>query len=149
MHSDFWKTLLRAMAYNLIWYIPLFITVVCYFSIPSASDAFHNVTNIFKGFGKHFWVLFFSPAAYLFFSTEIESILLPFQMMLLIPIYFERSEWRFRKKILLSTLTVIGLYIAMLLLQVIIWGSFPHINDVDGSRLRLIPFVPWPNQPLF
>jgi hypothetical protein len=137
----------RTMGFNLLWYVPLGVWVVFYFIIPNAVSGFHNVALVFRRFT---WSLFFSPSAYVFFGAVFTSIFLPFQLFLMVPAFFDSEVLAYRRPYLWSLCMVITIAISAILLQAIIWGSFPLPADKDDYiHLRMIPFIPWPDMPLF
>ncbi len=44
-------------------------------------------------------------------------------------------------------MAIAGTFVVATLVEAIIWGSFPLEFDQAGiGRLRLIPFIPWPDR---
>lgn len=44
------------------------------------------------------------------------------------------------------TLIVVAIFVLPFVTDFLIWGSFPFSIDNNGiSRLRMIPFIPWPD----
>lgn len=141
------RSLFSTMRTNLIWYIPLGAVVLYYFVIPNITSGYHNVTLIFKHFS---WLLFISPAAYVFFSCVVASVFLPIQLILMVAMFFDREFPAYSRRYLWSSVVVVGIAVACFILQVIIWGSFPLLVDHEGYiHVRMIPFLPWPESPLF
>ena len=141
------RSLFSSMRTNLIWYIPLSVAVLFYFVIPDITSGYHNVMLVFSRFS---WLVFISPAAYVFFSCVLASVFLPVQLMLIVPLFFNRESSTFGRRYLWSAGVVVGIAVACFILQVIIWGSFPLPVDSEGYiRIRMIPFLPWPESPLF
>ena len=135
------------MRANLIWYVPLSAAVVFYFVISNAVTGYNNIALVFHQFT---WAIFISPSAYLFFSCILATVFLPLQLLLMIPAFFDRSTPRYGQRYLLSFAIVVGIAVACFILQIIIWGSFPLPVDQDGYiHVRMIPFLPWPDTPLF
>jgi len=135
------------MRTNLIWYIPVSAGMVFYFVIPNAVSGYHNITLVFHHFT---WGIFISPAADLFFSCVLASVFLPLTLLLIIPAFFDPGASGYNRRYLLSFAFFIGIPVVCLILQVIIWGSFPLSVDQEGyTHLRMIPFLPWPETPLF
>ncbi len=135
------------MSANLIWYIPLSAAVVFYLAIPNAESGYHNVALTFSRFT---WAIFISPSAYLFFSSVLASVFLPLQLLLLIPAFFDPSNSGYGRRYVVSFGLIAGIAVSCVIFQVVIWGSFPLPTDQDGSiHLRMIPFLPWPEAPLF
>jgi len=53
---------------------------------------------------------------------------------------------RDRQRWLFSGALVAGIFLLPFVTEALVWGSFPFIIDDQGiSRLRMIPFVPWPS----
>lgn len=132
---------------NLLWYIPLSIAVFAYFVIPSISSGYHNITLVIHRFS---WLIFVSPAAYLFFSCVLASVFVPVRIMLLIPAFFDPQTRTYNRRYAWSVSAVVGIAVVCFILQVIIWGSFPLPVDHEGYiHVRTIPFIPWPEMPMF
>jgi hypothetical protein len=140
--------LTRTMRLNLLWYIPLFTAVVACFIIPDITSGYHNIVIVFHRFD---WFIFCSPAAYLFFSSVLASVLFPVQMMLMILTFFADAQTSlYHRRYLYSFAVVVGIALVCIILQVLIWGSFPLPTDNAGYiHFRMIPFFPWPEPPLF
>lgn len=135
------------MRANLLWYIPLCALAVGVLVIPGIVSGYHNVLIVFHRFS---WLILVSPAAYVFFSCVLGSVLVPIQMMVAIPAFFDPEATAYRRRYLWSVGVVLGATVACFLLQVIIWGSFPTPVGHDGYiHVRMIPFLPWPQSPLF
>jgi hypothetical protein len=73
-------------------------------------------------------------------------------MMLWLPICFANhpdNPW-YPKRHLMAVVTPVMVILAVILLQVILCGSYPLGYDADGTeRLRMIPFIPWPDRPFW
>lgn len=137
---------MKAMWGNLLWYIPLSVAVLAYFIIPNITSGYHNVALVFHRFS---WLIFVSPAAYLFFSGVLASVFVPAQMMLIIPVFFDPDTPAYRRRYLWSVTIVVGIAVVCFILQIVIWGSFPLPVDHEGYiHVRMIPFLPWPETPL-
>ena len=75
---------------------------------------------------------------------------LPLQLLLMIPRFFDTNVPANTKDYFWSLVVAVVIVLSAILLQAIIWGSFPLPVDKDGYiHLRMIPFVPWPDSPLF
>lgn len=145
--SSFLKAVISTMKFNLLWFIPLCLTIIIYFIIPNVDSGYHNIRLVFHRFT---WGIFFSPSAYIFFSSILATIFVPLQLLLLIITFFDRENPGYRRRYLWTVVAVLGIVVSMFVLQIIIWGSFPLPVDSKGYiHLRLIPFIPWPEQPLF
>jgi hypothetical protein len=143
--KGFWST----MSFNAIWYIALFGWVIYYFVIPDAISAYANAKLVFKYFS---WLLFISPSAAFCLTLTLAAIFLPIVLMLYIPTYFERTDENtaFRKRYIYTIVTVVAIWLAVLLIQFLIWGSFPIGFDKENYvHIRMIPFIPWPEAPMF
>lgn len=90
------------------------------------------------------WAALLSPSAWFCSSVMLCSVFLPLQLSAGALITFRNSE--------LSQSRYIGVILLLLIILVLpfatdtlIWGSFPfNIDNAGNGRLRLIPFVPWP-----
>jgi len=103
------------------------------------------------------WKSFISPSAVVFNIANILTIFVPIIIILIIPIFFDKEQptfWNkqqyfYKRRYLWAALAIISLFVLMFILTIIIWGSYPVIIDEGKNiRLRMIPFIPWPNYPL-
>ena len=133
------------MGWNLIWYVPLCLAVL--FVLWSN---LHFDWVVFRtARARWVWAALLSPSAALCFSSLIANLLLPFQLVLLIPGLFDPGEPDvYSKRYRYALMAIVGIFVIPLLVEAVVWGSFPFNYDPDGTgRLRLIPFVPWPTNP--
>jgi hypothetical protein len=136
------RAIVHVMRYNLLWYLPVAAWVVWYFIVPNVASGYQNVRLVFHHFT---WAIFFSPSAYIFFSAVILSIFLPFRLLLFIPLLFVPDVQTYKRRYVWSFGIVVVIVISALLIQGVIWGSFPLPASKDGYiHLRMIPFIPWP-----
>ncbi len=141
------RAIVRVMRYHLLWYVPLGVWVVLYFIVPNLVSGFNNLALVFYRFS---WAVLFSPSTYVFFAAVFTSLVLPVQLFLLIPGFFERGVPMFQRRYLWALGVVLGIAISAVLTQTIIWGSFPLPTDKYAYiHVRMIPFIPWPDTPLF
>jgi hypothetical protein len=134
------------MRFNLIWYIPLFVMVAVFVVVPTARAEYGIAQILFRRWS---WGAFFSPSAYVFFASALASLVVPFQMLLFVRGFFE-PEWEpaYRRRYFWTLCTVFAIVAVLFLLQVVMWGSFPlEVDTHRYVRLRLIPFLPWPERP--
>lgn len=135
------------MGKNLIWYIPLFAAVIFYLVIPNIASGYKNILIVLDRFS---WLVLVSPAAAVFISALIASVMLPVQMMLFVPTLFDRASGTYSRRFLYTFGLVLGIVVACVILQIVTWGAFPLPVDHDGYvHVRMIPFVPWPNDAMF
>lgn len=91
---------------------------------------------------------FFSPAADLFYFVTFLTVISPIAILFFIPNFFREDTPFFKRRYLLSILTVPLIFLLMFILLFIAWGSSPVIIYSDQKiRVRMIPFIPWPNHP--
>ena len=137
------------MSYNLIWYVCLCIWICYYVILENIIVAYLNITwtiNTLKW--KGVLLSFFSPAADLFYFVTFLTVISPIAILFFIPNFFREDTPFFKRRYLLSILTVPLIFLLMFILLFIAWGSSPVIIDSDQKiRVRMIPFIPWPNHP--
>ena len=94
------------------------------------------------------WGVLLSPAAYLYFTTLISTIFFPVQMLSVIPTYFDmKATGLYSRRYKWTLLTLVGICAGEFLKLALIWGSFPlEVDSSSHVRLRLIPFLPWPDR---
>lgn len=148
--DNYFRALWDAMGLNVIWYVSLFLLVIYFIIVPNALTAYKNISQVLRVLGHKSWGLLLSPSAYLFFIAELSSLFVPIQMLLWIPVYFENQENNNLRKYGWTLLTVAGIVVFLVVIQIIIWGSYPVGVDAEHYvRLRMIPFFPWPQPPIF
>lgn len=141
----FKQSLFKTMQYNLLWYTPLFIWVIIYFVVQNIISGYHNSITIYRRFSL---LIFVSPSAYLYFTSLITSVFLPIKLCLIIPAFFEKNNRLFNKRYLCVFGIIAIIWLSALIIQFILWGSFPLPVDKQGYiRVRMIPFLPWPDAP--
>jgi hypothetical protein len=95
------------------------------------------------------WFYLFSPSVDVYMTTLVSVIFIPIRALILLTAMVSSKE----KLTLKEHLSFIAIWVALLfggllLAHVINWGSFFVDYDIDGTqRLRIIPFIPWPNRP--
>ena len=137
------ENIVTMMRLNLLWYFPVGLAVMSFFVVPNFNSGYHNVALVFSRFS---WVIFLSPAAYMFFSCVLWSVIMPFQLLLIIPSFFGADSGFYQRRYLWTIAVLVSLVAACVVQQVIIWGAFPLPADTNGIiRLRIIPFLPWPD----
>ena len=59
---------------------------------------------------------------------------------------FVTADDEMPRRYLIVILLVVAVFVLPFVTDFLTWGSFPFNIDNDGaSRLRMIPFIPWPN----
>ena len=142
--------IVKSMRANLIWFIPLAVAGL-FIAFQNIMSGYYNVVLYFDRLSwGAFFLSAFSPSVYLFFSASFTSAILPL-FVLGIPAFFDQSNQNlYRRRYLFSIGLVLSIIILGFILEVLIWGSFPLNVGKDGYiHLRLIPFFPWPETPLF
>jgi hypothetical protein len=124
---------------HLLWYIPLCLVVVATIIVPSGILAFENIRYLCRHFT---WGLLVSPSCVSFLGLTVTSIMLPLGLLSSITTVFEASTSR---KLLYSARTVALTVGLSVVIQIVIWGSYPLGSDANGmEHIRMIPFFPWP-----
>lgn len=137
---------LTSMGRNLLWYVPLTAWVLWYFVWANVVAGYENIRLMFRHWN---WVLPLVPSVYVFLAVVLTSVLLPVYIMLTIPSFFanKNNEATYRRRYLLSFLSLFGLLAVVVLTQFAIQASFPLCWESNGTeRFRLIPFMPCPNR---
>lgn len=141
---------IKLMRANLVWFIPLVVQAI-YISFQNIISGYENIALLIHRFswGAYFLVTL-SPSTYVFFSALGTAIQVPL-FVLIIPNFFDQGRIDlYRHRYLFSIGLVLSIVAIGFLLEVVIWGSFPLDVGKDGYiHIRLIPFIPWPETPLF
>jgi hypothetical protein len=95
------------------------------------------------------WGALISPSAYFCLAVTISSVILPVQGIVVIPsVLSSAPESGEAKRRLLALLLIVLVFCLPFITDALIWGSFPfNIDGTGTARLRLIPFLPWPDAP--
>jgi hypothetical protein len=129
----------------LVWYLPLAIFVLLAVVVPSGAASLQNIRTIWHHFSLP---MLWSPSADFCWFLIVLSVTFPLtQLWLIAYIMVERQlslRWRYA---LAGALTAL-IFVSSILIQILIWGSFPFEYDAQGfGRVRMIPFYPWPTEP--
>jgi len=147
--EGYFKAIVSSLRWNLTWFIPVSIWVISRFVIPNAISAYQNFSLFFH---EKWWLALLSPSAYIFEAAAFASVLSPLQLLSYIPVFFvnDPENSSYKRRYLWAACLVILIPISCVLIQYIIWGSFPFHTDKQGyGHLRMIPFIPWPQSPFF
>jgi hypothetical protein len=133
----------RKLAWNWLWFLPLCLAVVFLVeghTVPYAFGAFKFA------YQRWSWAALISPSTYFCFSVITASVWAPLRGLKFISIVVTSDdETRVRKRYLYVFLLAAAIFAIPFITDALIWGSFPLGFDNDGVlRLRMIPFVPWP-----
>jgi hypothetical protein len=135
-----------------ILYTILVLLILYYVELENIIVALQNVRWVFKTLSWKSFLLILSPSAYVFYIANLLTISVPIVILfIIIPIIiWNREQFPdfYKRRYLWTALAIISIFVLMLILTVIIWGSCPV--EIDGERnirLRMIPFIPWPNSP--
>jgi hypothetical protein len=97
------------------------------------------------------WGGLFSPSAYFCWSVIVASVITPIQGLLYaVALVSSRTDLSSGagRRYLQALLVFVVVLLLPFVTDALIWGSFPFTFDSAGvGRLRLIPFIPWPNAP--
>ena len=91
------------------------------------------------------WQVVFSPSALVFLNVVWAAAVLPILGLAAVSAVSlsQQTTW---ERWLYSVLIIIGIFLIPIIAEALMWGTFPFTIDSEGnSRLRLIPFIPWPS----
>jgi hypothetical protein len=115
----------------------IFAVGAAFIFLAAVVAAMMNIEKLWRDWS---WGFLLSPSAWAFSATLYMTIALPITMI--------RKDYRMG--FLESLFTLLILVVWFFVCQFILWGSFPLIHDPDGTqRIRMIPFIPWPNRSFF
>lgn len=133
----------RKFAWNWLWFLPLCSAVI--FLVEG-----HTVPYAFVAFKFAYrrwsWAALLSPSTYFCLSTIAVSIWWPLRGLKgIFTVVTSGDETRVGKRYLYAFSLVAAIFLLPFVTDALIWGSFPLGFDNEGVlRLRMIPFVPWP-----
>ena len=134
----------QSFGWNWVWFVPLLLWVL-------KASVWRNLTSTYwlikLAHHRWTWAVFLSPSAAVCAAAFGAWIILPLNLAFSIPVLF--SDKRPAKHPYWTSIGIVALiWISCLVLEAIIWGSFPLEVDKHGfGHLRLIPFFPWPQRP--
>ena len=134
----------QRLGWHWLWFLPLCGIVLLVVERHTVGLAF----AILKlGYQRWSWGGLFSPSAYFCLSVLWLSVAGPLVGLSYIAALVKSpNELKARQRWLHSVLLVVGIFLLPFITDALMWGSFPfNIDDQGVSRLRLIPFIPWPS----
>ena len=134
----------QRLGWHWLWFLPLCAMVLFVVERHTVGLAF---TILKLGYQRWSWGGLFSPSAYFCLSLLWLSVAGPLVGLSYIATLVKSpNELKARKRWLHSVLLVVGIFLLPFITDALMWGSFPfNIDDQGVSRLRLIPFIPWPS----
>jgi hypothetical protein len=119
------------------WYLPISVLVLLLVERHTVIYAIEVAKMTYRRWD---WGALISPSAAICDAVVATSVALPILGILLIPSLVKT------KRSGSAALLLIAIFLLPFVTDTLIWGSFPFIIDDDGiSRLRMIPFIPWPS----
>jgi hypothetical protein len=126
------------LGWHWLWFVPLCLSVLLLAERHTVLFGL-SLTNL--AWHRWSWGALFSPSAAFCLSVILFSVFVPLRILLVVYLLvLAKQPWSW----------VIFLSLAVLVLpsltDFLIWGSFPFTIDSEGvARLRMIPFLPWPD----
>ncbi len=133
----------QRLRWHWLWFLPLCLMVLLVVELHTATFAF---TILKLGYHRWTWGGLISPSAAFCLTVIAISIWWPILGLLFIALLVKSADkLQVGQQWLYSVLLIIGIFLLPFLTEALMWGSFPFIIDDEGaSRLRMIPFIPWP-----
>ena len=136
----------QQLGWHWLWFLPLCVMVL---SLVERHTVTYGFALLKLGYQRWSWGIFFSPSALFCLHVLAASVSLPLVGLLCVALVAKnQSDWNLmaRQRWLYSVLLIIGIFLLPFMAEVLMWGSFPFTFDSQGfSRLRMIPFIPWPS----
>jgi hypothetical protein len=133
----------QRLGWHWLWFLPLCVLVL--WGVER-----HTVTYGFAilklGYQRWSWGALLSPSAAFCLGVIEISVDWPLRGLWLIALLItSANELKARQRWLYSVLLIVVIFLLPIIADALIWGSFPFVIDDEGvSRLRMIPFIPWP-----
>lgn len=128
----------KPLGWHWLWFGPVCVWALFRFVVPDAVSGYSNL----RLFLRHWhWGALLSPSADVFLAAVVASVTVPLYILSIIPVlaHLPRRAW-------VATLAaILAIPVSCVLIQLLIWGSYPF----ESGHLRMIPFIPWPERPLF
>lgn len=131
-----------------LWIAPLSIAAIFLAEAHTVPFAFEVLKLAWR---RWTWAGLFSPSAYFCWSVVVASVFYPFLIILVATASLSSpssSTLSIPRRCFYILLAAIVVVLLPFVTDALIWGSFPFAIDNSGvHRLRLIPFIPWPDAP--
>jgi hypothetical protein len=133
----------QRLGWHWLWFGPLCLVVLLLVERQTLTDGFMLLA---LGYHRWSWGVLFSPSAFFCLSIIWISVVWPILGLTIVATLVKLAKERSaRRRALYLVLLVIGIFLLPFVTEALNWGSFPFIIDDQGvSRLRSIPFIPWP-----
>jgi len=133
----------RKLGSNWLWFIPLCFAVLYWVEGHTVAYAY----GAFKfAYQRWSWATLLSPSTYFCLSSIIVSVWWPLRgLRFIFSVVTSGDETIVRRRYLCAFLLAVAIFLLPFVTDALIWGSFPlGFDNAEVSRLRMIPFLPWP-----
>jgi hypothetical protein len=132
------------LGWHWLWFLPLCAVVLSLIERHLVTYAFAIVK---LGYQRWSWGALLSLSADFCLSLILISVRWPLLGLLFLAFLVKAgNQLKASQRWVYSVLLIGGISVSPLVVEVLVWGSFPFIIDGQGiSRLRMIPFIPWPS----
>jgi hypothetical protein len=131
----------RKFGRNWLWFLPVCVAVLLAVERHTVPYA---LSLLKLGHKRWTWAALFSPSAYFCVGVMWLSVVGPLWGLALIPAVIHSDDKR--RRYVYAFVIFIAILLLPLVTDALLWGSFPFTFDSRGiGRLRLIPFIPWPD----
>jgi hypothetical protein len=132
----------RRIGRHWIWFLPYCLVALLVVEKHTLPVAFSLVKLAYE---RWVWAVLLSPSAYFCWAVVLGSVVWPFYGFRFITIALTADLENPRRRALCVVLLAVAILLIPFVTDFLTWGSFPFgIDDQGVSRLRLIPFIPWP-----
>jgi hypothetical protein len=134
----------RRLGWHWLWFLPLCLMILLVVELHTAHLAF---VVLKLGYQRWDWGGLISPSAAFCLTVIAISIWWPILSLWFVTLLVKSADnMKASQRWLYSVLLIVGIFLLPFLTDALMWGSFPFIIDDEGvSRLRMIPFIPWPS----
>lgn len=131
------------IGWNWLWFVPLSALVLW---VVERHTIEHGFVLCRLAYQRWSWGALFSPSAYFCLSVIAFSVYFPIES--IVWMWSLASADGLKRRYAYLCLLLVVVFLLPFLIDAITWGSFPFNRDDNGvHRLRLIPFIPWPDGP--
>jgi len=131
-----------SMGRHWLWFAPVTVVILWTAEWPILKGDYGAIKLFID---RWVWEVVFSPSALVFLNVVWAAAVLPILGLVAVSTV-SLSQQKTWKRWLYSVLIIIGIFLIPDIAGALMWGTFPFTFDSQGnSRLRLIPFIPWPS----